>query len=206
MIKREKYSHLVKALQTMPVVALIGSRQVGKTTLAIEVSKQIDKPATYIDLESDADFIKLTDAEAYLRRFAGKLLIIDEVQRKPDLFRILRGIVDERKRNGEPAGHFLLLGSASAELIQKSSESLAGRIRYIELTPFTVLELHENLKENFPLEKLWIRGGFPDSYLASDEQQSWEWRRDFFVPMSSAIFPPWALVLHQHNSGDSGRC
>jgi hypothetical protein len=213
MIRREKYSQLVKALQTMPVVALIGSRQVGKTTLAIEVSKQINKPATYIDLESDADFNKLTDAEAYLRRFAGKLLIIDEVQRKPDLFRILRGIVDERKRNGESTGHFLLLGSASADLIQKSSESLAGRIRYIELTPFTVLELYENKIEGFNLEKLWLRGGFPDSYLASDELQSWEWRRDFFatyverdIPsMGIGVAPTqlkrfWKMLAHYHGN------
>lgn len=179
MIHREMFQHLLKALQSMPVVALIGSRQVGKTTLALEVSKIIEKPVSYIDLESDADCNKLTDAEAYLRRFSGQLLIIDEVQRKPDLFRLLRVIVDERKRIGERSGHFLLLGSASGDLLHKSSESLAGRIRYMELTPFTVTELSDNEKEAFDLERLWLRGGFPDSYLASDGQQSWEWRRDF---------------------------
>ncbi|MEA3447291.1 MAG: ATP-binding protein [Bacteroidota bacterium] len=211
MIKREKYYHLTKALHKMPVVALIGSRQVGKTTLALDVSKQLEKPVTYIDLESDADFNKLSDAEAFLKRFHGQLLIIDEVQRKPDLFRILRGIVDERKRNGERAGHFLLLGSASADLLQKSSESLAGRIRYIELTPFTVNELYNNEKNAFNLEKLWIRGGFPDSYLASNEQESWEWRRDFFATYVERDIPImgvgiaatqlkrfWKMLAHYH--------
>lgn len=213
MIQREKYLHLAKALQTMPVVALIGSRQVGKTTLAMEVAKHTEKPVTYIDLESDADFNKLTDAEAYLQRFSNQLLIIDEVQRKPDLFRILRGIVDERKRNGEQTGHFLLLGSASADLIQKSSESLAGRIRYLELTPFTASELYENEKEAFHLERLWLRGGFPDSYLASNDQESWEWRRDFFATYVERDIPTmgigvvstqlkrfWKMLAHYHGN------
>ncbi len=213
MIQREKYHDLVKALHTMPVVALIGSRQVGKTTLALEVSKKIEKPVTYIDLESDADFNKLTDAEAYLKRFPGQLLIIDEVQRKPDLFRILRGIVDERRRNGERTGHFLLLGSASSDLLQKSSESLAGRIRYLELTPFTATELYVNEKEKFNLEKLWLRGGFPDSYLASGEQESWEWRSDFFSTYVERDIPNmgvgvaatqlkrfWKMLAHYHGN------
>ena len=213
MVNRERYHHLEKALQTMPIVALIGSRQVGKTTLALEVSKQIGKPVTYIDLESDADFNKLTDAEAYLKRFSDHLLIIDEVQRKPYLFRVLRGIVDERKRNGERAGHFLLLGSASPELLQKSSESLAGRIRYLELTPFTATELYKNEKDSFSLERLWFRGGFPDSYLAAGEHESWEWRRDFFstyverdIPTMGVGVPAmqfkrfWRMLAHYHGN------
>ena len=213
MIKREKYRQIVDALQSMPVVALIGARQVGKTTLSIEISKQINKQVTYIDLESDADFNKLTDAENYLKRFSDQLLIIDEVQRKPDLFRLLRGIVDERKRNGETSGHFLLLGSSSADLLQKSSESLAGRIRYLELTPFTINELYENERAAFSLEKLWLRGGFPGSYLAATEQESWEWRRDFFVtyverdiPNLGVGVPPaqlkrfWKMLAHYHGN------
>ena len=197
----------------MPVVALIGSRQVGKTTLALEVSRKIKKPVTHIDLESDADFNKLTDAEAYLKRFAGQLLIIDEVQRKPDLFRLLRVIVDDRKRRGEQSCHFLLLGSASRDLLQKSSESLAGRIRYLELTPFTVTELNENEKEVFDLERLWLRGGFPGSYLASNEQQSRNWRKDFFSTYVERDIPSmglgvaatqlkrfWKMLAHYHGS------
>ncbi|MBL7906698.1 MAG: ATP-binding protein [Bacteroidales bacterium] len=213
MIKREKTRQLIDALQAMPVVALIGARQVGKTTLSIEISKQINKQVTYIDLESDADFNKLTDAESYLKRFSNQLLIIDEVQRKPDLFRILRGIVDERKRNGENTGHFLLLGSSSADLLQKSSESLAGRIRYLELTPFTINELSENERAALSLEKLWLRGGFPGSYLAATEQESWEWRRDFYVtyverdiPTMGVGVPPnqlkrfWNMLAHYHGN------
>jgi len=213
MIHREMFKHLLKALQSMPVVALIGPRQVGKTTLALEVSKKTEKPVSYVDLESDADFNKLTDAEAYLRRFSGQLLIIDEVQRKPDLFRLLRVIVDERKRKGERSGHFLLLGSASGALLQKSSESLAGRIRYMELTPFTVTELKENEKKVFDIEKLWLRGGFPDSYLASDGQQSREWRRDFLGTYVERDIPSmgvgvtatrvkrfWKMLAHYHGN------
>lgn len=197
----------------MPVVALIGSRQVGKTTLALEVAKHFEKKVSYIDLESDADFNKLTDAEAFLKRFSGQLLIIDEVQRMPDLFRILRGIVDERKRQGERTGHFLLLGSASLALLQMSSESLAGRIRYLELTPFTATEIFENEKQIFNLEKLWLRGGFPDSYLASGDLQSWEWRRDFFSTYVERDLPImgsgvsvtslkrfWKMLAHYHGN------
>lgn len=172
---------LQNALQNMPVVAILGSRQVGKTTLALSVAEVIDKPYTYVDLESDADFNKFSDAESFLKRFDGELLIIDEVQRKPDLFRLLRGIVDARKRKGERSAHFLLLGSASRDLLQQSSETLAGRIRYMELTPFTNSELHAHEKEGFDLEKHWFRGGFPDSYLASSDLESWAWRNDFIA-------------------------
>lgn len=179
MIHRVLQDQLQKALQTMPVVALLGPRQVGKTTLALLVAEKTSKNTTYLDLESDADFNKLTDAEAFLKRFDNKILIIDEVQRKPDLFRVLRGIVDERKRKGERAGHFLLLGSASRDLLQQSSETLAGRIRYLELTPFTATELAQHQGNKFELEKHWLNGGFPDSYLASSNEESWNWRSDF---------------------------
>ena len=197
----------------MPVIALIGPRQVGKTTLALDVSKKLDKPVTYIDLESDADFNKLTDAETYLKRFSGQLLIIDEVQRKPDLFRLLRVIVDERKRNGERTGHFLLLGSASKDLLQRSSESLAGRIRYMELTPFTITEINDAEKDGFHLERLWLRGGFPDSYLAPTEEESREWRRDFLATYVERDIPNmgigvsanqlkrfWKMLAHYHGN------
>ncbi|TVQ95127.1 MAG: ATP-binding protein, partial [Bacteroidetes bacterium] len=213
MIKRERFIHLLKAIKSMPVVALIGPRQVGKTTLALEVSKKLDKPVTYIDLESDADFNKLTDAETYLKRFSGQLLIIDEVQRKPDLFRLLRVVVDERKRNGERTGHFLLLGSASKDLLQRSSESLAGRIRYMELTPFTFTELNDAEKDGFDSERLWLRGGFPDSYLAPTEEESREWRRDFLATYVERDIPNmgigvsanqlkrfWKMLAHYHGN------
>jgi hypothetical protein len=222
MIKREIQERLYGAIEAMPVVALLGPRQVGKTTLAIEVSHRVKKKASYLDLESDSDFNKLADAEAYLKRFSDELLVIDEVQRKPDLFRIIRGIVDARKRKGEKAGHFLLLGSSSRELLQKSSESLAGRIRYLELTPFTTSELYQAEGEPFDLEKKWLRGGFPDSYLASSNQDSWLWRSDFIstymerdLPsMGVNIAPPilkrfWKMLAHyngnQINHSELGR-
>jgi len=181
MIERDLFKRLVQGLKSMPVVALLGPRQVGKTTLALEVAKQIKIKSTYLDLESDADFNKLNDPETFFKRFNNELLIIDEVQRKPDLFRIIRGIVDERKRNGEKFGHFLLLGSASRDLLQQSSETLAGRIRYLELTPFTFTEIEREEKQGFNLENLWLRGGFPDSYLSSNDLDSWNWRTDFIA-------------------------
>jgi uncharacterized protein len=181
MIKRLLETGVRTALATMPVVALLGPRQVGKTTLALEVAKAVDKPTAYLDLELDSDLAKLDDPEAYLRRFENQLLIIDEVQRMPDLFRLLRGLVDIRKRAGENSCQFLLLGSASRDLIQHSSETLTGRIRFVELCPFSVLEIQQHRQRTAELEQLWLRGGFPDSYLAETEDDSWAWRSDFIA-------------------------
>jgi predicted AAA+ superfamily ATPase len=200
-----------RALDKVPVVALIGPRQVGKTTLALSFAEKASKPCTYLDLELDSDFNKLTDAEAYLRRFQNELLIIDEVQRKPDLFPLLRGLVDKRKRKGEKAGHFLLLGSASRDVLQHASETLAGRIRYLELPPFTVRELAKEAPAHFDLDTLWFRGGFPDSYLAEDDAASWDWRSDFIttylerdIPQMGVNIPAarfrrfWTMLAHYH--------
>jgi predicted AAA+ superfamily ATPase len=196
----------------MPVVVILGPRQVGKTTLALEFAKPLlDKPVHYLDLELDSDLAKLDAAESYLRRFENQLLVIDEIQRKPDLFRVIRGLVDIRKRAGERAGHFLFLGSASKKLLQQSSETLAGRIRYLELTPFTVSELNQIDPLGFSVEKLWFRGGFPDSYLADSEEESWNWRQDFistYVEKDIPLFGPqvpairmkrfWTMLGHYH--------
>lgn len=213
MITRELFIKLENALNSMPVVALLGPRQVGKTTLAFEVSKLINKNSTYLDMESDVDFNKLTDPESFFKRFDNELIIIDEVQRKPDLFRIIRGIVDERKRNGDKFGHFLLLGSASKDLLQFSSESLAGRIRYLELTPFTFTEIEHHENNEFNFEKLWFRGGFPDSYLSDGDHDSWNWRTDFIstyierdlpnmgVGISSEYLKRfWKMLAHYHGN------
>lgn len=211
MIKRSLLKKLIIALQNMPVVVLLGSRQVGKTTLALEVSKRIGKEAVYLDLELDSDLAKLSDAEAYLRRCENKLLIIDEVQRKPGLFSLLRGLVDMRKRKGERTAHFLLLGSASRDLIQHSSETLAGRIRFLELSPFSALELfQENNQLN--IEKHWLRGGFPDSYLATSDDESWAWRGDFissYIERDIPLMGPhvsattmrrlWSMLAHNNS-------
>jgi len=199
-------------MTNMPVVALVGPRQVGKTTLALQIAQQhINKKSSYLDLELDTDLSRLDDTESYLRRFENQLLIIDEVQRKPDLFRVLRGLVDIRKRAGENAGQFLLLGSASKDLLQQSSETLAGRIRYLELSPFSVPEVHKNDPLGFNPQKLWFRGGFPNSYLATTDNESWEWRNDFissYVERDIPLMGPqvsatrmktfWTMLAHYH--------
>lgn len=212
MKKRDLENKLKHALISMPVAVILGPRQVGKTTLALELSREsIDKPIHYLDLELDSDLAKLDDAESYLRRFENQLLIIDEVQRKPELFKTLRGLIDIRKRAGEKVGHFLLLGSASKDLLQQSSETLAGRIRYLELTPFTAWELYQDDSLGFNFEKLWFRGGFPDSYLAESDSNSWDWRYDFittYVEKDIPLFGPqvpaarmkrfWTMLAHYH--------
>ena len=180
MIRRILTDQLINSLHQMPAVALLGPRQVGKTTLALEISKNnFNKSVSYIDLELDSDLAKLDDAESYLRTFENKLLIIDEVQRKPDLFKVLRGLIDIRKRAGEPSAQFLLLGSASRDLLQQTSETLDGRIRYLELKPFLIPEISVQNPLEFSPEKLWFRGGYPQSYLAPDGNESWNWRSDF---------------------------
>ncbi|MDG1773903.1 MAG: ATP-binding protein [Oceanicoccus sp.] len=213
MIPRSLESNIVQALHTMPVVAILGPRQVGKTTLALEIANnQLDKEVAYLDLELDSDLAKLNEPEDYLKRFENKLLIIDEVQRKPDLFRILRSLVDMRKRAGEKAGHFLLLGSASRDLLQHSTETLAGRIRYLELSPFSIPEIYQHAPDSFDVDKLWFRGGFPDSYLAGDDDESWDWRSDFIasyverdIPLMGPRVPAermkrfWSMLAHWHS-------
>ena len=196
MILRRLKIDLIKALETMPVVALLGSRQVGKTTLALEITQTlINKPTTYLDLELDSDLAKLADLESYLRRFENQLLIIDEVQLKPDLFRALRGLVDLRKRTGERNTQFLLLGSASRDLLQQTSETLAGRIRFLELKPLSIFEVQATDPLGFNPEKLWFRGGFPDSYLAANDDDSWNWRSAFISSYVERDIPQMGLQI-----------
>ena len=212
MITRSLENRFNRALDSMPVVALLGPRQVGKTTLALEIAgKRLEKKWAYLDLELESDLSKLTDAESYLKGFEGRLLIIDEVQRRPELFPLLRGLVDARKRKGEKTAQFLLLGSASRDLLYQSSESLAGRIRYLELSPFKVWELHQHDPLGFNVNKLWFRGGFPDSYLAASDEDSWEWRNDFIATYVERDLPGmgpkipsarmkifWTMLAHFH--------
>ena len=174
MLKRFLTRTLLEYLNNFPVVALIGPRQVGKTTLALHLRKEMGKASIYLDLEKDSDLRKLKEAELYLTRFNNTLIILDEVQRKPDLFSLLRSLVDERKRKNEPSGHFLILGSASPILLKQSSESLAGRIAYLELNPFNLIEIPSTA-----IETLWIRGGYPDSFYAKSEAMSLAWRQQF---------------------------
>ncbi|MCX5691800.1 MAG: ATP-binding protein, partial [Planctomycetota bacterium] len=159
-------------LSQFPAVAIIGPRQVGKTTLALQLAQGL--PTTYLDLERPSDRAKLADPELFLEGQPAGLTILDEVHRAPELFQVLRGIIDARRRTGRTAGQFLLLGSASIDLLRQSGESLAGRIAYVELAPFNILEVGRSDQE-----KLWTRGGFPGSFLATDDEQSTAWRQNF---------------------------
>jgi uncharacterized protein len=172
MIDRILTKKLERALDLYPAVALLGPRQSGKTTLALEVGAA--REALYLDLESELDRSKLASPELYLGERLDRLVILDEVHRAPGLFPVLRGLIDKSRRAGKRSGQYLLLGSASLDLLRQTGETLAGRISYLELTPFTTLEI-----ENSALDTLWLRGGFPDSLLAVDEQVSFEWRLDF---------------------------
>lgn len=213
MINRYLRDRLKADLLSMPVVALLGPRQVGKTTLALDITTSLDKPYHYLDLEMPSDMSKMSDPESYLRRFENTLVIIDEVQRFPDLFEILRGIVDARKRNGERNAQFLLLGSASRILLQQTSETLAGRIRYLELPALNLTDIQNTPLHPIDFERMWLRGGFPDSYLAANDRDSWQWRFDFIttylerdLPMMGVNIPPnqlkrlWSMLSHYNGS------
>ena len=165
---------LLDALSYSPAVALLGPRQVGKTTLAFEVGKHIAKPTLYLDLESEQDRAKLANAELYLADHQDKLVILDEVHRAPNLFPLLRGLIDQARRANNGTGLYLLLGSASLDLLKQSGETLAGRISYMELPAFNILEVGAEESND-----LWVRGGFPDSFLAKSEIKSLKWRQDF---------------------------
>jgi predicted AAA+ superfamily ATPase len=188
MIPRRLTETLHQRLGQTSAVALLGSRQVGKTTLARELD--LGKPTHYLDLERPSDLAKLADPELYLAGFAGHLVILDEVQRLPDLFPVLRSLIDERRRAGEKVGQFLLLGSASPDLLQQSSETLAGRISDLELTPFQLLEL---CQQEPVLQAHWERGGYPDSYLAADAEASIQWREDFITSYVERYLPQQGL-------------
>ncbi len=169
-VKRKLEKSLNAALKRYPIVALLGARQVGKTTLAKMNKNSFKKTTLYLDMELPSDLNKLDEAQLFLRQHQDKLVIIDEIQRKPELFQLLRALVDQNRKTGR----FLVLGSASRELLKQSSESLAGRIKYLELTPFLLAEI--GLSD---FQKLWARGGFPDSYLAGDDTESSDWRLSF---------------------------
>ena len=202
MIPRRTEENLTSLLADYPAVALLGPRQVGKTTLALEVAQSVD--SVYLDLESPADRARLSDPELYLADHEDKLVILDEVHRAPDLFQSLRGLIDRGRRKGLRSGRFLLLGSASMDLLRQSGESLAGRIAYLELGPLDILEVGGER-----MDRLWIRGGFPDSFLAGDDGRSLTWRENFIrtylerdVPQLGPRIPAetlrrfWVMLAH----------
>lgn len=215
LIKRRIADRLRTLLDESPAVALLGPRQVGKTTLAQDLGE--GRSSLYLDLESDADRAKLSDPELYLAAHEDKLVILDEVQRMPGLFQNLRGLIDRGRRKGLRTGRFLLLGSASIDLLRQSGETLAGRIAYAELAPLDALEVGPT-----DLDQLWLRGGFPDSFLAKDDPASLRWRRDFIRTYLERDIPAlgpriaaetlrrfWTMLAHRQsalsNAADLGR-
>ncbi len=172
MIARRVAPEVAALLHHVPAVALVGPRQAGKTTLALAIAE--GQPSTYLDLEYPADRARLAEPALYLADHADELVILDEIHRAPGLFEALRGVIDRGRREGRGTGRFLLLGSAAIALLAQSGESLAGRIAYVELAPFDLTEVGAQR-----LEQLWVRGGFPESFLAPEEAVSLRWRQDF---------------------------
>jgi predicted AAA+ superfamily ATPase len=177
MIPRRIQPEVAKMLGQFPAVALLGPRQVGKTTLALSLADSLGENALYLDLELPSDRAKLSDPELYLNQHEDRLVILDEIHRLPGLFETLRSLIDRRRRKGNRSRHFLLLGSASIDLLHQSAETLAGRIAYKELTPLSVAEVAGSATN--ATNRLWVRGGFPDSFLATSDENSLRWRTAF---------------------------
>ena len=188
MIARDHLNRIDNALLNQAGVVLLGARQVGKTTLAQDLAEA--RAAIYLDMERLADRQILQEPDLYLDEQVGKLVVIDEVQLMPGLFGVLRGQIDRRRRAGHRTGQFLLLGSASNTLLQQSAESLAGRVSYHELTPFTLDEVGQPA-----LPQLWLRGGFPDSFLSGSDRESLTWREDFIRTYLERDIPSFGLRI-----------
>jgi len=170
MLKRHISGKLKATITQVPAVVLLGARQVGKTTLAKNIANSIN--SIYLDLEAPEDLLKLSDPGSFLSGHADKLVVLDEIQRSPELFPVLRGLIDKNRQLGRKASQFLLLGSASMDLLRQTSESLAGRIAYLEMTGLNLLEINGEQKE---VQTLWLRGGFPDSYLSLNDDLAMDW-------------------------------
>jgi len=203
MIERHALATLKHALDRQATVALIGPRQSGKTTLALAVAE--GRPSLYLDLEKASDRARLSDPSAFLALHADELVILDEVHRMPALFEELRGVIDQGRRDGRRTGRFLVLGSAAIDLLRQSSESLAGRIEYVELSPLTAVEM----ADAHDVTRLWLRGGFPESFLAASDGDSLAIRLSFIrtylerdVPMfgpriaAEALERMWTMLAH----------
>jgi hypothetical protein len=208
MLSRLVTDEVAAALSRQAAVALIGPRQVGKTTLALAIGEASN--ALYLDLEDPDDRSRLSSPTLFLDNVEDRLVILDEIHRMPELFQGLRGIIDKGRRKGKGKGRFLILGSASLDLLRQSGETLAGRIAYIHLDPFSALEIEDTRAAR---ERLWLRGGFPDSYLAASDGESLALRRDFIrtylerdVPMFGPRIPAttlerlWTMLAHRQGT------
>ena len=204
MIPRIAFRDVESALERQAAAALIGPRQAGKTTLALEFVRA--RGAMYLDLEERADRDKLAEPGLFLDRFEDRLVILDEIHRAPDLFQSLRSVIDRGRRKGRGKGRFLVLGSASIDLLRQTGETLAGRIAYVDMAPLNALEAEDSREAR---ERLWLRGGFPDSYLARSDRESMALRRDFvrtYLERDVAMFGPrvpaptlerlWTMLAH----------
>ncbi len=202
-------AEIVRRLDEAPAVVLLGPRQVGKTTLAMEVARERD--ALYLDLESESDRARLAEPELYLGARLDRLVILDEIHRAPNLFPVLRGLIDRARREGRRTGLYLLLGSTSMDLLRQSGETLAGRVSYLHLDPLDVLEVGQTSPDG--LGRLWLRGGFPESFLARDDASSFRWRLDFIrtylerdIPQFGRRIPAetlrrfWTMLAHLQGS------
>lgn len=208
MIARNIYQNVLQALARQAAVALIGPRQVGKTTLALAIANT--RTAIYLDLEAHADRQKLRHPALFLTQNEDRLVILDEIHRMPELFQELRGLIDQGRRKGLRTGRFLILGSASIDLLRQSGESLAGRIEYIDMAPLNILETSTG--DETDAAKLWLRGGFPDSFLAANNEDSYAYRHNFIrtylerdVPQFGPRIPAETLerlwIMLAHNQG-----
>lgn len=208
MIPRWALDHVAAGLGRAPAVVLLGPRQVGKTTLAHAIATT--RPSVYLDLEDPVDRARISDARRFLAGHRESLVVLDEIHRVPDLFAELRGVIDERRRQGTGPGRFLLLGSASLDLLRQSSESLAGRVALVELGSLTIDEVAD---AEGGADTLWLRGGFPDSFLAASDAASLAWRRDFLrtylerdLPQFGSRVPAetlrrfWTMLAHEQGA------
>jgi len=208
MIERIVQAHVEEALDLEAAVVLVGPRQVGKTTLALIIGES--RNAIYLDLENPDDRIRLADPNHFFEITEDRLVILDEIHRVPEFFQVLRGVIDRGRRKGKGKGRFLILGSASVDLLRQSGESLAGRVSYIDMTPVTVLEVSNDRPSR---ERLWLRGGFPASYLAPTDEASTRVRTNFIrtylerdIPMFERRIPAegigrlWTMLAHRQGS------
>ena len=194
MLQRKLLDEARRQLAWQPALVLLGPRQVGKTTLARELAATMPD-ALFLDLEREADRARLSDPEAFLSRQRGRLVVLDEVQAMPDIFAALRPEIDAARR----PGRFLLLGSASGRLLRQSAESLAGRVAYIELPPFLAGEVvgsaEGSVDDRARVSSLWLRGGFPRSYLAPSDAESLAWRADFVQTFLARDLPQLGVTI-----------